>query len=173
MKHDNLIKWIEQIERRINGVFSLLKIPNLPKKTALDITDLTDYSIEIGKEDSVNKESYGLLLSQLDLLINKTKYSNLTTKTDDFILTIDNDYIILDSTSKQVNITLPLISTTTHGKSYTFYCIDNSNGSNVICSGLNTILTVGATFGAMNNNDCITVIADNTSGYWLLLYNTI
>jgi hypothetical protein len=45
------------------------KIPDLSKKTAALITDLTDYSIEIGKEDSVNKESYGLLLSQLALLI--------------------------------------------------------------------------------------------------------
>jgi len=45
------------------------RIPEITKKTAAEITDLSDYSMEIGKESDLNKRSYGLLLSQLAYII--------------------------------------------------------------------------------------------------------
>jgi hypothetical protein len=44
-------------------------IPDLDKKTAAQISDKTKWSVEIGSEDSVIKESNGMLLSELETLI--------------------------------------------------------------------------------------------------------
>ncbi|MDD4515635.1 hypothetical protein [Massilibacteroides sp.] len=127
------------------------RIPEIAKKTAAEITDLTDYSIEIGKESDLNKRSYGLLLSQLQLLIGGSDSSMSVNYINDesFTPSTSGYYHIL--AAHEVIITLPAISESNDGMQLYFKNANagtitvNRTGSDVIfeTSNVNTYSITG------------------------------
>jgi len=90
-----------------------------------------------------------------------TKFvQSLVTKTNDYVATADDVYILIDASSNTVTITLPTASGIT-GRVYNIKCIDATYTATVDGDGSETI--DGSTTKVLSLNDNLKVVSDGTN----------
>lgn len=94
---------------------------------------------------------------------------NLVTKTADYTATNSDEVIIVDGSGTGVDITLPTISATNHGQTYTIKAIDITNTCTIIRGGTNTFEDASTTLTFVSQWQVIKLIADNDAGIWRML----
>jgi len=84
----------------------------------------------------------------------------LATKTSDYTVTDDDEYILADGSSNTVTITLPTASGIT-GRVYTIKCIDDTNTVTIDGDGSETI--DGDTTVTLSKDDALKIISDGSN----------